>query len=84
MMTEQIGAATFEWAVIGGDNIGEVRCAWVDEDHKAERAAPTDIFIEQFEEQRPKQVWTQAQLQLCPYVRDFAEIMLIRAVAEQP
>lgn len=83
MMVEQIGGNTYEWSIIGGEKPGDVKCGWVDDDHKDTRSAPTDIFIEQFEENRPKQVWTQAQLEICPYVRDYAQLMLVRGIAQQ-
>lgn len=83
MMVEQIGGNTFEWGIIGSDDVGSVKCGWVDDDHARERTNPTDIFIEQFTENRPKQVWTRAQLEVCPYVNDYARIMLIRGLAIQ-
>lgn len=83
MMVETIAGRTFEWSVLGNSDVGEVKCGWIDEDHRDERGSPTEIFVEQIDEKRPKQTWTQAQIQICPYVKDFAELMLIRAVAEQ-
>jgi len=82
MMTEQIGGNVYEWGIIGGENIGSIQCGWVDEDHKA-YGSPTNIFIEQIEDKRPKQVWTEARIQICPKIRDFAEIMLVRGMAIQ-
>jgi len=69
--------------VVGVDGVGEVSCGWVDEDHKAERGSPTDIFVEQWEAKNPKQVWTTAQLEVCPVVYDYSKMMLIRGVAAQ-
>jgi len=83
MMVEQIGGNTFEWGVIGTDDVGSVKCGWVDDDHKAERTSPTNIFIEQFEQNRPKSVWTRAQLEMCPYINDYAKLMLVRGIAIQ-
>lgn len=83
MMTETLKGGIWEWGVIGSREIGEIRCGYLDDDHKAERGAPTEIFVEQFEEKRPKRVWTTAQLNLCPYIPDYSKIMLVRAIAEQ-
>jgi len=83
MMIETIGADTYEWSVIGTSDVGEVKCAWVDEDHRDQRGSPSDIFIEQWEEKNPKQVWTSAQLKFCPEVKDYANIMLVKGVALQ-
>lgn len=84
MMVETIGGRTFEWSIISGTkNIGSVKCGWVDDDHKAERASPTDIFIEQWKERNPKHTITTAKLHYCPYVEDYSNLMLVRAVAEQ-
>lgn len=83
MMVHQFGGNTFEWSVIGVGDVGEVKCAWVDEDHRDERGAPTDIFIEQWEERNPKAVWTSAKLDICPEVSDYSKILLLRQVAQQ-
>jgi len=83
MMVEQIGGNTYEWGIIGTDNVGSIQCGFVDDDHKAERQSPTDIFIEQFEEKRPKAVWTRAALHVCPYVDDYAKLMLVRGLTIQ-
>jgi len=83
MMTETIGADVYEWGVVGTDNVGSVKCGYVDDDHKTERGSPTEIFLEQFDQQRPKSVWTRAQIEICPYVNDYARIMLVRGLAIQ-
>lgn len=83
MMVENMAGGVYEWSIMGVDNVGEVSCGWVDEDHKDERGTPTEVFVEQFNENRPKQVWTQAQLEVCPVVYDYAKMMLIRGVAAQ-
>jgi hypothetical protein len=83
MMVESIGGSNFEWSIIGSKEVGSIKCGWVDEDHRDQRENPTDIFVEQFVENRPKQIWTQAQIEYCPYVEDYANIMLVRSVAEQ-
>ena len=83
MMTEQIGGSTYEWSVIGTRDVGEVKCAWVDEDHRDQRGSPTEMFIEQWEDRNPKQVWTSAQLKFCPEIRDYSNLMLVKAVALQ-
>ncbi len=83
MMTEQIGGNTFEWSIVSSGDVGEVKCGWVDEDHEQERGSASEIFIEQFSENRPKQVWTRASLHMCPEVKDYARLMLIRGVAQQ-
>ncbi len=83
MMTEQIGGNIYEWGIIGTSNVGSVKCGYIDDDHKAETKNPTSPFIEQFEENRPKAVWTRASLEICPYVDDYARMMLIRGIAIQ-
>lgn len=83
MMTETIGGNTWEWGIMGGREIGEVSCGWVDEDHRTERNNPTEIFIEQWDERNPKQVWTTAKMSICPVVYDYANIMLVRRMAQQ-
>lgn len=83
MMVEQIAGNTFEWGIIGGDDIGSVKCGYVDDDHVSQSASPTSPLIEQFEENRPKQIWTRAQLEVCPYVKDYAKIMLVRGLSIQ-
>ncbi len=83
MMTEKIGGNTYEWSVIGTRDVGEVKCAWVDEDHRDQRGSPTEMFIEQWDEKNPKQVWTSAQLKFCPEIRDYSNLMLVKAVAMQ-
>lgn len=83
MMTHKIGADTYEWSILGAENVGEVKCGWVDEDHRAQRGSPVDIFVEQWEERNPKHVWTTAQLSICPEVKDYARMMLIKGVAKQ-
>ena len=83
MMTHDVGGKTYEWSVIGDDNVGEIKCSYIDEYHKDERGSPTQIFIEQWEERNPRSVWTTAQLEFCPHVKDYAKIMLIKEVAEQ-
>jgi hypothetical protein len=82
MMVEEAGADKFEWGIITNGNAGEVACGWVDEDHKA-RGTPTNIFIEQWEEMNPKQVFTTAKLDYCPEVYDYAKIMLVKRMAKQ-
>lgn len=83
MMTEKIGGNSYEWSVIGTRDVGEVKCAWVDEDHRDQRGSPTEMFIEQWDERNPKQVWTSAQLKFCPEIRDYSNLMLVKAVALQ-
>jgi len=83
MMVHESGGNTFEWSIIGVDDVGEVKCAWVDEDHRDERGSPTDIFIEQWEDRNPKSVWSSAKLDICPEIRDFSNLMLIKTVAQQ-
>jgi len=83
MMVENFAGGVYEWSIIGVDGVGEVSCGWVDEDHKSERGSPTDIFIEQWDTRNPKQVWTSAQLEVCPVVYDYAKMMLVRGVAAQ-
>ncbi len=83
MMVEEIGGRNYEWSIIGVKDVGEVRCAWVDEDHREQHSSPTQMFIEQWKERNPKQIWTQATLEHCPYVHDYAKMLLVRAVAEQ-
>lgn len=84
MMTEEVDGTTWEWGVITGtDQIGEIACGWVDDDHKAERSRPTEIFIEQWETRNPKEVWTSAKLEASPVVNDYAKVMLLRKLAEQ-
>jgi len=82
MMTEMIGANRVEWGIVGNRVGGEVACGWVDEDHQA-RGSPVNIFIEQWEEKNPKQVWTTAKLMVCPEVYDYARIMLVKQLATQ-
>ena len=65
-MVEESGSNLFEWGIITNGNAGEVACGWVDEDHQA-RGSPTNIFIEQWEERNPKQVFTTASLRLFSY-----------------
>jgi len=83
MMVENMAGGVYEWSILGTKEIGDIKCGWVDEDHRDQRGSPTEIFIEQFIENRPKQIWTQAQLEYCPYIKDYANIMLIRGIAEQ-
>lgn len=83
MMVEQIGGNTYEWGIIGVDDVGSVKCGYVDDDHKSQRPSPANIFIEQFEENRPKAVWTTAKIHVCPYVNDYAKMMLVRGLAIQ-
>jgi len=82
IMTEMIGANRVEWGILGNRIGGEVACGWVDEDHQS-RGTPTNIFIEQWEEKNPKQVWTTAKLMVCPEIYDYARIMLIKQLATQ-
>jgi len=82
MMTEKVGAHTLEWGIITNGNAGEVACGWVDEDHMA-RGNPTKLFIEQWDERNPKQVFTTAKLDYCPEVFDYAKIMLVKKMARQ-
>lgn len=82
IMTEMIGANRVEWGILGNRVGGEVACGWVDEDHEA-RGTPTNIFIEQWEEMNPKQVWTTAKLMVCPEIYDYARIMLVKQLATQ-
>ena len=70
----------FEWGIITNGNAGEVACGWVDEDHQA-RGSPTSMFIEQWDEKNPKQVFTTAKLEYCPEVYDYAKIMLVKKLA---
>lgn len=84
MMVETIGGNSWEWGVLGTSNIGEVSCGYVDEDHKAQRGNPTNIFVEQWQERNPKAVWTSAKMMFCPVVYDYADIMLLRKMAQQP
>lgn len=83
MMTEQIGGETYEWGIIGTDNVGSVKCGYVDDDHKAMAKSPTAPFVEQLEIQEPKSVKTIAKLEMCPYVNDYARMMLVRGIAIQ-
>jgi hypothetical protein len=83
MMVETIGNDVYEWSIIGAGDIGAVKCAWIDEDHEAQRGSPTDIFIEQWEDRNPKRIWTTAQLEICPEIRDYALVMLVQGVAKQ-
>ncbi len=83
MMIHESGGNSFEWSIIGAGDVGEVKCAWVDEDHRDERGSPTDIFIEQWEDRNPKAVWTSAKLDICPEITDYAKIMLLKTVAQQ-
>lgn len=83
MMTEQIGGNTWEWGILGSKNVGEVSCGWVDEDHRDQRGAPTEIFVEQWDERNPKAVWTSAKFMFCPVVYDYANAMLIRRLCQQ-
>ncbi len=82
MMVEVSGADSFEWGIITNGNAGEVACGWVDEDHQA-RGSPTSIFIEQWDEKNPKQVFTTAKLEYCPEVYDYAGIMLVKRLSKQ-
>ena len=82
MMVEESGSNLFEWGIITNGNAGEVACGWVDEDHQA-RGTPTKIFIEQWDERNPKQVFTTAKLEYCPEVYDYARIMLVKRLAKQ-
>ncbi len=82
MMVEESGSNLFEWGIITNGNAGEVACGWVDEDHQA-RGTPTKIFIEQWDEMNPKQVFTTAKLEYCPEVFDYARIMLVKRLANQ-
>jgi len=82
MMVEDSGSNLFEWGIITNGNAGEVACGWVDEDHQA-RGTPTKIFIEQWDEMNPKQVFTTAKLEYCPEVFDYARIMLVKRLANQ-
>lgn len=83
MMIHDVSGTDYEWSIIGVGDVGEVKCAWVDEDHRDERGSPTEIFIEQWEERNPKAVWTSAKLEICPEVSDYAKILLVKAVAAQ-
>lgn len=83
MMVHEYAGNSYEWSVIGTDDVGEVKCGWVDEDHKAQRGSPTEFFVEQWEERNPKQVWIAASLEVCPEIRDYANIMLVKTVAQQ-
>ena len=38
---------------------------------------------EQWEDRNPKAVWSSAKLDICPEIRDYANIMLIKTVAQQ-
>jgi len=82
MMTETVGSDVYEWGIITNGNAGEVACGWVDEDHQA-RGNPTNIFIEQWDEKNPKQVFTTAKLEYCPEVYDYDKIMLVKKLAKQ-
>jgi len=83
MMVEEADyGRNFEWGIITNGNAGEVACGWVDEDHQA-RGSPTSIFIEQWDERNPKQVFTTAKLEYCPEVYDYTKIMLVKRMAEQ-
>jgi len=83
IMTEIVADGNrVEWGILGNRIAGEVACGWVDEDHQA-RGTPTNIFIEQWEEMNPKQVWTTAKLMVCPEIYDYARIMLIKQLATQ-
>jgi len=83
MMVEEADyGRNFEWGIITNGNAGEVACGWVDEDHQA-RGSPTSMFIEQWDEKNPKQVFTTAKLEYCPEVYDYAKIMLVKRLAEQ-
>ena len=70
----------YEWGIITNGNAGEVACGWVDEDHQS-RGNPTKIFIEQWDEKNPKQVFTTAKLDYCPEVFDYAKIMRLEKLA---
>ena len=83
MMTEIIGSDVYEWGVIGTDDVGSVKCGWVDTDHRDQRNSPTEIFIEQVQQQSPKLIETRAQIAICPEVKDYAHIMLVRGLAIQ-
>ena len=82
MMVEVSGNDSFEWGVITNGNAGEVACGWVDEDHQA-RGSPTSIFIEQWDERNPKQVFTTAKLEYCPEVYDYSKIMIANRLSKQ-
>ena len=82
MMVEVSGNDSYEWGIITNGNAGEVACGWVDEDHQA-RGSPTNIFIEQWDERNPKQVFTTAKLEYCPEVYDYSKIMLVKRLSQQ-
>ena len=82
MMTEFSGGETYEWGIITNGNAGEVACGWVDEDHQV-RGNPTSIFIEQWDEKNPKQIFTTAKLEYCPEVYDYDKIMLVKKLSKQ-
>ncbi len=82
MMVEVSGNDSYEWGIISNGNAGEVACGWVDEDHQA-RGSPTSIFIEQWDERNPKQVFTTAKLEYCPEVYDYSKIMLVNRLSQQ-
>ncbi len=82
MMTELSGGITYEWGIITNGNAGEVACGWVDEDHQV-RGNPTNIFIEQWDEKNPKQIFTTAKLEYCPEVYDYDKIMLVKKLSKQ-
>ncbi len=82
MMVEVSGNDSYEWGIISNGNAGEVACGWVDEDHQA-RGSPTNIFIEQWDERNPKQVFTTAKLEYCPEVYDYSKIMLVKRLSQQ-
>ena len=82
MMVEVSGNDSYEWGIITNGNAGEVSCGWVDEDHQV-RGSPTNIFIEQWDERNPKQVFTTAKLEYCPEVYDYAKIMLVKRLSQQ-
>ena len=82
MMVEESGSDKYEWGIIANGNAGEVACGWVDEDHQV-RGSPTNIFVEQWEEKNPKQIFTTAKLEYCPEVYDYAKIMLVKRLSKQ-
>ena len=82
MMVEVSGNDSYEWGIITNGNAGEVACGWVDEDHQL-RGSPTNIFVEQWDEKNPKQVFTTAKLEYCPEVYDYAKIMLVKRLSKQ-
>lgn len=81
MMTrDDLSGQTWEWGLLGARNIGEVACGWVDTDHRDQRGKPTEMFIEQFQTRRPKQVWTTAKLNICPVVYKFSNFIPVQNI----